>query len=253
MSKDQQAVADTPDGGCAGEAAMAAPVDSPNAANGPSMAAMQAPPFGYPYAPGVGGQPLFPGGYPYFVQGGPNMAPGMGFAQPAAPQFAAAPHAMPAQQPFPQAAPHMAMQAPAYGYPYGPGVASQPGAPASDHGDDGCSCSSGGSKAAGDHPGAPGNLKHDMNQYGQLYGMIREAADGSPDVTKFLNFFNASSSDFWKGALVGAGLTLLLSNDKVKGAISGGVANVWGLFSNSAEDLEAEEDRKAEERAAREE
>lgn len=91
------------------------------------------------------------------------------------------------------------------------------------------------------------------NRYGELYGLIRQAADGNPDVSKFLNFFQTTRSDFWKGAAIGAGLTLLLTNDAVKGVIAGGVASVMGfLGGQSAEDKEAEEDRKAEERAARE-
>lgn len=85
------------------------------------------------------------------------------------------------------------------------------------------------------------------NRYGELYGLIQEAAEGNPDVSRFLNFFQSTSSDFWKGALVGAGLTLLLTNDTVKGAIAGGVSGLMGMFDGNAEAMEAEEDRKAEE------
>lgn len=90
-------------------------------------------------------------------------------------------------------------------------------------------------------------------QYGELYGLIRDAANGQPDVSRFLNFFQASSSEFWKGAVLGTALTLLLTNDNVKNMLANSVAGVWGLVGNSAEDQEAEEDRKAEEQAAKEE
>ncbi len=90
------------------------------------------------------------------------------------------------------------------------------------------------------------------NRYGELYGLIHEAAEGNPDVSRFLNFFQSSSTDFWKGALVGVGLTLLLTNDTIKGAIAGGVSGLMGVFEKNAEDKEAEEDRKAEEEAAKE-
>ncbi|MFW5487145.1 MAG: hypothetical protein ACNI3A_01780 [Desulfovibrio sp.] len=90
------------------------------------------------------------------------------------------------------------------------------------------------------------------NRYGELYGLINDAAEGNPDVSRFLNFFQTSSTDFWKGALIGAGLTLLLTNDTIKGAIAGGVSGLLGVFEKSAEEREAEEDRKAEEQAAKE-
>ncbi|MGE4555753.1 MAG: hypothetical protein AB7D07_02915 [Desulfovibrionaceae bacterium] len=91
------------------------------------------------------------------------------------------------------------------------------------------------------------------NRYGELYGLIQEAANGNPDVSKFLNFFTQSSTEFWKGALIGTGLTLLLTNDTVKGALSGAFASVWGAFGKSAEEMEEEEDRKAEQRLANKE
>lgn len=102
-------------------------------------------------------------------------------------------------------------------------------------------------------PGAPAaDNKSQENRYGELYGLISEAANGNADVSSFMRFFQSTSSDFWKGALVGAGLALLLTNDTVKSAIAGSFAGLWGLVGNKAEEMEAEEDRKAEERAAKE-
>jgi len=280
MSKDQQAMY-PPDSGCGCETQTVPPL-----AGSPQASAQQ--PSGYqeiaPGGPGAGAYP-YPGQAPAMQAPGPFMQPGpapaMGFAPslpPRQPVFAPFP---PGQTPQMHAAPMNPVwmqpghafapfygpasgQPPMFAGPY-PGYGVFPGQPPayagpapgvgapSGHADtEGCDCSD--SSHASSHAGGAGraNLKHDMNQYGQLYGMVREAASGSPDVGKFLDFFSASSTDFWKGALVGAGLTLLLTNDVVKGAISGAMANVWGAFSKSAEEVEAEEDRKAEARAAKE-
>ena len=102
-----------------------------------------------------------------------------------------------------------------------------------------------------DHPASPLEQGRE-NRYGELYGLISQAASGNPDVSSFLRFFQNTGSDFWKGALLGTGLTLLLTNDTVKSTVSAGIAGVWGMFGKSAEDMEAEEDRKAEERVAKE-
>lgn len=90
------------------------------------------------------------------------------------------------------------------------------------------------------------------NRYGELYGLINQAANGNADVSGFLRFFQNTSSDFWKGALVGSALTLLVTNDAVKKVLAGSLAGIWGSVSRSAEEMEAEEDRKAEEQAAKE-
>ncbi|NCC26264.1 MAG: hypothetical protein EOM25_13885 [Deltaproteobacteria bacterium] len=99
----------------------------------------------------------------------------------------------------------------------------------------------------------PGQAQGYENRYGELYGLINEAAAGNPDVSKFLNFFEKTSSDFWKGALLGAGMTFLLTNDRVKGAIAGVFSGVCGAFGKNAEEMEKEEDRKAEKKHAKKE
>ncbi|THB63998.1 MAG: hypothetical protein D6E12_15870 [Desulfovibrio sp.] len=99
---------------------------------------------------------------------------------------------------------------------------------------------------------APGAAMGQENRYGELFGLIQDAANGSPDVSRFMNFFQSTSSDFWKGALVGVAATLLLTNDTVKGALAGAFGGLMGFMGKSAEEQEAEEDRKAEERAAKE-
>lgn len=83
--------------------------------------------------------------------------------------------------------------------------------------------------------------------------MIQQAANGQPDVSRFLNFFNNAGSDFWKGALVGAGITLLMTSDSVKNMLAGGIGGLWGMMGADAEAMEAGEDRRAEAKQSREE
>jgi len=142
-----------------------------------------------------------------------------------------------------------------------PGQAPYQGAPLAgaqgDPAQPGAAPDSGPQAAAGYVPGqtgaagpAPGPAQE--NRYGELYGLLQDAANGNPDVNGFLNFFQTTRSDFWKGALVGAGVSLLLTNDTVKSFISKGFAGVLGAVGGRAEAAEAEEDRKAEQRAAKE-
>lgn len=101
---------------------------------------------------------------------------------------------------------------------------------------------------------APNQSQGAENRYGELYGLLNDAANGNPDVAGFLDFFQTSSSDFWKGALLGAGLALLLANDAVKSAITAGLGSAMGFMGGSAaaEAGEAAEDKKAEEELAKE-
>lgn len=73
------------------------------------------------------------------------------------------------------------------------------------------------------------------NPYGALYGLIREAADGNPDMSRFMNFFHYASNDFWKGALVGTALTLLLTNDNVKNVMARSLASVLTVFGTASQ------------------
>lgn len=180
-------------------------------------------PFGH--APGYAQQaPMGPQGYVsagYYPPGsGPQYQP----ASPWAPQYQ------------PNAAPHYA-PGPVYtGVPHGPTTGRPYAVPHAHH----------------DGPSGGQGQGGEANRYGELYGLIREAANGQPDVSRFLNFFESVSSDFWKGALVGTGLTLLLTNDAVKNMLSKSLAGLWGMAGAGAEEKEAEEDRKAEQQAAKE-
>lgn len=171
-----------------------------------------------------------PGYAPQGAMGAQGYAPAGHYPQNSGPQF---------QQPFapwaPQYGPYSAPGPGFTGAPYGPPTGMPSAAP------------------HGHHDGPSGGCIHGAaNRYGELYGLIREAANGQPDVSRFLNFFQTVSSDFWKGALVGTGLTLLLTNDAVKDMLSKNLAGLWGMAGASAEEQEAEEDRKAEEQAAKE-
>jgi hypothetical protein len=70
--------------------------------------------------------------------------------------------------------------------------------------------------------------------YGHLYGLIREAANGQPDISGFLNFFQSVSSDFWKGALVGTGIALLFTTDAPKAILARGLAGLSGAASGKS-------------------
>ncbi|MFW5837783.1 MAG: hypothetical protein ACOCVM_07220 [Desulfovibrionaceae bacterium] len=285
MSNDHAAMTAQPDSGC-GEDHAVADVGQPSAMQG-QPAGAGSPAMGQPQAPFPGqapsmgqsmGQPPAPGQYmgqvpaggpdmgqPHFSAQIPGAAPyqgqpgAMAYGQPPAGYFAmgeqqgqgVTPGGQPSGQPLggfvqpggqpgawgqfpgqPQPGGQFPGQPPFTAYGYAPGF--QPGQP-------------------GPAAAMPGQGQGYENRYGELYGLINEAADGNPDVSKFLNFFTQSSTDFWKGAALGAGLALLLTNDRVKGAVAGAFSGVWGAFGKSAEQMEEEEDRKAEAEFAKQE
>ncbi len=217
------------------------------------------------------GAPQAQAGYtafaPHFVHGAPPSAPpppqgygaplpGREQAQPRYARYAFAPQGpQPVQGPQavqgaqPAYAPNGQQYGPALGYGYAPQPPYHGYAPAPDPGP-----VQGQYQHHPHHQHHPGH-EHGKGQeyrYGELYGLIQEAANGNADVAGFLRFFQSSSSDFWKGALVGGAVTLLLTNETVKNAIAGALGGVLGCLSRSAEDQEAEEDRKAEARLAKE-
>ncbi len=170
-----------------------------------------------------------------------SMGPNMGQPHFSHDMPGATPYQGPAQQPGGAQHPH-----PPYGYGYAPPGPGNPGpfpgqAPGQSF-----------SQFYGQAPGQAPDGKGMENRYGELYGLINEAANGNADVSSFLRFFQSTNSDFWKGALVGAGITLLLTNNTVKSTLAQGFAGVWSMMGQSAEEMEAEEDRKAEERMSKE-
>ena len=70
-------------------------------------------------------------------------------------------------------------------------------------------------------------------QLGQMIGMFNDLmSSGKPEMSKVAGLLGNVDSRFWKGALVGAALTLLISSP----AISGSVAGLFsGLLGKGAE------------------
>ncbi len=72
--------------------------------------------------------------------------------------------------------------------------------------------------------------KHDEHKYGQMMGLVEDLVNGkNPDPSHVMSVLEGLDSRFWKGALVGVGATLLLTNDNVKNAIFGGFATMFGM------------------------
>ena len=80
------------------------------------------------------------------------------------------------------------------------------------------------------HPPAsgPGHPKHEAHQYGQFMQLVTDVANGSADPARVMDFLGALDARFWKGALVGVGATLLLTNDTAKNAIVGALSGLMG-------------------------
>lgn len=70
--------------------------------------------------------------------------------------------------------------------------------------------------------------QHLQNQYGQMLHMCTELMQGKADPSKILSFLTASGTHFWKGALVGALLTFVLTNSSVKSALGETFSAIFG-------------------------
>jgi hypothetical protein len=79
-----------------------------------------------------------------------------------------------------------------------------------------------------DETAAPGM---DANQYGRIAEVVQDIANGEqPDVSKLAALYSSFDAQFWKGALIGAVLTVLLTNDTVKNAVAGTLGGIMGAF-----------------------
>ena len=76
----------------------------------------------------------------------------------------------------------------------------------------------------------PGHPKHDAHQYGQLMRLVNDMASGNADAARVMDFLGGLDAQFWKGALMGVGATLLLTNDAAKNAIVKGLSGLAGIF-----------------------
>ena len=91
---------------------------------------------------------------------------------------------------------------------------------------------------------------HDQLQYG-VYGYppLNQATQPYPPVpaqTTVLGL-NLQDQQFWKGALIGTGLTLLVTNDSVQKAVMKGVSSIFSAAKSGVEEMkEKYEDIQAE-------
>lgn len=180
----------------------------------------------YPYQsahhPGNAG---FGGSYPGPIPGGPMTGPGQAWPGPNA-------GAQSSQGPM---GPNPMGQA---------GPSGHPG---------GCSCGDAGQSYGYGDPGgyfAPGSYgqsshagrhpKHDAWRYGQWMEVVNGIAAGQPDVEKIMGLMEGYDGQFWKGLLVGAIAAMVLTNDAVKGTITGALGSAWGIFQKDKNDETAE-------------
>ena len=82
--------------------------------------------------------------------------------------------------------------------------------------------------------GAPGVDAN--NQFGQVFGMVTDLMNGKADMSSMAQFLDTSDPRFWKGALVGAALALLLTSSSVKNSISGLMGGLFGSSQDQDEE-----------------
>ncbi|WP_320006955.1 hypothetical protein [Maridesulfovibrio sp.] len=78
-------------------------------------------------------------------------------------------------------------------------------------------------------------------QVKQFVDLVKDTAEGKADPASFLSFFNGIDDGFWKGLLVGAGITFVCTSKTVRSIFYSG-----GKEEMSAEEKERMEDLKAE-------
>jgi hypothetical protein len=81
--------------------------------------------------------------------------------------------------------------------------------------------------AAGQSP--PG---FNAENYGRIADVVKDIANGEqPDVDKIAALYSGFDTQFWKGALIGAVLTVLLTSETVKTAVAGTLGGIFGAFN----------------------
>jgi hypothetical protein len=74
----------------------------------------------------------------------------------------------------------------------------------------------------------PGHPKHDAHKYGQFIGLVNDLANGKADPYQVMSYLDNLDTQFWKGALVGLAVTLLLTNNPIKKTIGETFSGIWG-------------------------
>lgn len=74
----------------------------------------------------------------------------------------------------------------------------------------------------------PGVPQFDQRRYGQLLEIYNDIMEGKPDPAKLAGLFSGSDGYFWKGALVGAALTLLVTNQSLRSALGECFSSIFG-------------------------
>ena len=182
-----------------------------------------APPQGMPQPGMMGYAP--PQGMPQ--PGMMGYAPPQGMPQPGmmgAPQPQGMPHPGMMGYAPPQGMPHPGMMgyAPPQGMPY-PGPM---GGPPPGKGPSGCD--------GHDHLGAPplgtpfGPQPQPGAPFGQMFGMVNDIMNGKTDPTALAGLLDTSDTRFWKGLIVGAALTFLLTNTGIKDSVGNMVGGLFG-------------------------
>ncbi len=122
-------------------------------------------------------------------------------------------------------------------------------------------------QAAGSAPPPPPHAaeahhpKHDEHRYGQMMDMLGRFLNGEADMGDVVNGFfslDFQNDQFWKGALVGAAATLLLTNENVQKGLAGSLGSIFGAAKSGIEKAagaakEAQKGEKSEKTAAKEE
>jgi hypothetical protein len=75
-----------------------------------------------------------------------------------------------------------------------------------------------------------GHPKFQEHRYG-LAGMLTDLAKGNPNWDSMAQWVDSGTGDFWKGALIGAVVALVLTSDTAKGALG----NMWTLVLGGKE------------------
>lgn len=78
----------------------------------------------------------------------------------------------------------------------------------------------------------PEDMEAMVRQYGQLHELIQNAAKGEPDIPAFLDFFQTTGTDFWKGAVIGTILTVLATSDSARNALGSVLAGLWNAAAS---------------------